>query len=134
MDFNDINITAESKKKEEVKSLKHSKKNDESQEEQSKHAIQPKYNIDETISRIINESGLPEGKQKFDPKKIHSMNLEFKDDYIDDDDPGFDTYVVNEENFVSSCQELASLNDFPERSIAPDTKHDMAFRERYRKE
>lgn len=62
------------------------------------------------------------------------MNPEFKDDYVDDDDPGFDTYVVNEENFVASCQELARLNDFPERAIAPDSKHDMAHRERVRKE
>jgi hypothetical protein len=35
------------------------------------------------------------------------MNIECIDDYEDDDDPGFDTYVVNEENFVASCEELA---------------------------
>ena len=62
------------------------------------------------------------------------MNPEFKDEYVDEDDPGFDTYVVNEENFVASCQELARLNDFPVRAIKPDTKHDMAFREKVRKE
>ena len=69
----------------------------------------------------------------YDHKALHKMNPEFLDEYIDEDDPGFDTYVVNEENFVASCQELAKLNDFPVRSIAPDTKHDMAHRERYRK-
>jgi hypothetical protein len=34
---------------------------------------------------------------------IHEMNKEFVEEYVDDDDPGFDTYVVNEENFVASC-------------------------------
>ena len=38
----------------------------------------------------------------------HPMNPEGIDEYMDDDDPGFDTYVVNEENFVASCRELAS--------------------------
>jgi hypothetical protein len=52
---------------------------------------------------------------------------------VDDDDPGFDMYVVNEENFVASCKELASLNNFPARAIKPDTKDQMAHRERYRK-
>ena len=61
------------------------------------------------------------------------MNPDAVDEYIDEDDPGFDTYVVNEENFVASCQELAKLNNFPVRAIQPDTKHDMAHRERYRK-
>jgi hypothetical protein len=42
-------------------------------------------------------------------------------------------YVVNEENFVASCKELASLNNFPARAITPDTKDQMAHRERYRK-
>mgnify|MGYP006932370774 FL=1 len=31
------------------------------------------------------------------------MNPDFDDEYVDEDDPGFDTYVVNEENFVASC-------------------------------
>ena len=31
------------------------------------------------------------------------MNPEFMDEYVDEDDPGFDTYVVNEENFVARC-------------------------------
>lgn len=38
----------------------------------------------------------------------HAMNKEGVDDYNDDDDPGFEIYVVNEENFVPSCKELAS--------------------------
>ena len=42
-------------------------------------------------------------------------------------------YVVNEENFVASCKELASLNNFPARAIKPDTKDQMAHRERYKK-
>ena len=70
----------------------------------------------------------------YDAKCLHTKNPEFVDEYVDEDDPGFDTYVVNEENFVASCQELARLNQFPERAIEPDTKHNMAFRERFRKE
>lgn len=35
---------------------------------------------------------------------------------------------------MASCQELARLNDFPTRAIEPDNKHDMALRERKRKE
>ena len=30
------------------------------------------------------------------------------DEYADDDDPGFEIYVVSEENFVASCKELAA--------------------------
>lgn len=70
----------------------------------------------------------------YDDKELHPFNPELKDDYVDEDDPGFDTYVVNEENFVASCQELAKINEFPVRAIKPDNKHDMAFRERSRKE
>jgi len=50
------------------------------------------------------------------------MNKEGVDDYADDDDPGFEIYVVNEENFVASCKELAEINNFPARAIRPDTK------------
>ncbi len=42
-------------------------------------------------------------------------------------------YVVNEENFIASCKELAQLNNFPQRGIKPDTKDQMVHRERYRK-
>jgi hypothetical protein len=56
-----------------------------------------------------------------DDSVLHTMNKEAIDDYIDDDDAGFDTYVVNEENFVASCQELAANNNFPARAIKPDT-------------
>ena len=61
------------------------------------------------------------------------MNREGVDEYQDDDDPGFDMYVVNEENFVESCKELAQINNFPPRAIKPDTKDQMVHREKYRK-
>jgi hypothetical protein len=54
--------------------------------------------------------------------EIQPMNKEQTDDYADDDDPGFEIYVVNEENFVASCKELADINAFPARAIKPDTK------------
>ena len=43
----------------------------------------------------------------FDPDMIHPINTEGLDEYEDDDDPGFDTFLVNEENFIASCEELA---------------------------
>jgi len=39
----------------------------------------------------------------YDTNALHPHNKEALDEYIDEDDPGFDTYVVNEENFVASC-------------------------------
>lgn len=69
----------------------------------------------------------------YSPEEVHVQNKEGVDEYVDDDDPGFDMYVVNEENFVASCKELASLNSFPQRAIKPDTKDQMVHRERYRK-
>jgi len=57
------------------------------------------------------------------------MNKEAVEEYMDDDDPGFDTYVVNEENFVASCRELADQNNFPARAIKSDTAEYMKFRE-----
>ena len=54
--------------------------------------------------------------------ELHIMNKEGVEEYVDDDDVGFDTYVVNEENFVASCRELASQNNFPARAINPDTQ------------
>ena len=61
------------------------------------------------------------------------MNPEGLDEYVDDDDPGFDTYVVNEENFVASCRELAAQNNFPARAIAPDSEDYAKKREDLRK-
>lgn len=84
------------------------------------------HDLDKVIKDILEEEGLKPCEMMYDPKNIHVMNQEFVDEYVDDDDPGFDTFVVQEENFVASCKELAKLNDFPKRAIQPDTKHDMA--------
>ncbi len=62
------------------------------------------------------------GSFVFSPDEVNVMNKEGIDEYADDDDPGFDMYVVNEENFVPSCKELAQLNNFPSRAIKPDTR------------
>ena len=43
----------------------------------------------------------------FDHDVMQPLNPECLDEYEDDDDPGFDTFVVNEENFIASCEELA---------------------------
>lgn len=91
------------------------------------------HDLDKALREIVDEEGLQPGKQMYEGAALQKMNPEAVDEYVDEDDPGFDTYVVNEENFVASCQELAKLNDFPKRAIAADTKHDMAHRERHRK-
>lgn len=63
----------------------------------------PEYDVDEAIKSVLAKENLPEGTMIYDPKAIHPMNPEFLDEFVDEDDPGFDTYVVNEENFVASC-------------------------------
>ena len=44
------------------------------------------------------------------------------DEYVDDDDPGFELYEIYEEYFESSCKELATRFNFPARSIKPGAK------------
>jgi|LauGreDrversion4_2_1035121.scaffolds.fasta_scaffold2802569_1 hypothetical protein len=62
------------------------------------------HDLDKAIKEILNEEGIvPDENLVYNPKLIHEMNKEFVEEYVDDDDPGFDTYVVNEENFVASC-------------------------------
>jgi hypothetical protein len=39
----------------------------------------------------------------FDPKSLAGV----EDEYDDDEDPGFDAFLVSEENFAESCEELA---------------------------
>ena len=57
---------------------------------------------DQEISYFQNKSSFV-----FDHELMQPLNAEQVDDYEDDDDPGFDTFVVNEENFIASCEELA---------------------------
>lgn len=68
----------------------------------------------------------------FEQDMLQPMNLEGLDEYEDDDDPGFDTFVVNEENFIASCEELADQYNFPKRAIAPDSTEQKTFREKKR--
>jgi len=53
----------------------------------------------------------------FDHDNLQPLNLEGVDEYEDDDDPGFDTFLVEEDNFVASCAELAQTYNFPARAI-----------------
>ena len=41
------------------------------------------------------------------------------DDYVDDDDPGFDLYEVAERDFVSVAKQLADKYGFPARGCVP---------------
>jgi hypothetical protein len=52
---------------------------------------------------LASENLEPRTTMIYDPKKIHPLNEEQEDEYADDDDPGYDTYVANEENFVACC-------------------------------
>lgn len=58
----------------------------------------------------------------FDHDNLQPLNLDGINEYEDDDDPGFDTYVVEEQNFVASCTELAETYKFPARAIQPDSE------------
>ena len=69
-----------------------------------------------------------------DSTDLHIMNKEGIEEYVDDDDVGFDVYVVNEQNFVASCEELAARNNFPARAIEPDTKEYQVAREKKRQQ
>lgn len=91
--------------------------------------------IDMSSSFFNGLGGLPNTSNSFvfAPEEVNLMNQEGLDEYVDDDDPGFDMYVVNEENFVASCKELATLNNFPARAIRADSKDQQAHRERYRR-
>ena len=129
-DIEQVNLNAANLEKEEAKG----EKEEDDSEELEPEAPKKPFDIDDVVKQIFESEGLQPGKVMYDMKVLHSKNPEFKDEYVDEDDPGFDTYVVNEENFVASCQELARLNDFPFRAIEPDTKHDMATRERHRRE
>lgn len=44
------------------------------------------------------------------------------DEYIDDEDPGFDLYEVDEKDFQKVCKKLAEKFNFPSRSCMPDKK------------
>ena len=62
--------------------------------------MQPDQNIDQTnVASFFDNSNT----FVFPPAEEHEMNKEHVDNYTDDDDPGFEIYVVNEENFVASC-------------------------------
>lgn len=80
------------------------------------------HSPDEGISFFNNSSFI------FDPASLDAE----QDEYDDDEDPGFDAFVVNEENFSDSCKELAKQYDFPTRAIKPDTVEDKKQRDRKR--
>ena len=44
------------------------------------------------------------------------------DEYIDDDDPGFDLYEVEEKDFPKVCKKLAEKYNFPQRACIADKK------------
>lgn len=44
------------------------------------------------------------------------------DEFVDDDDPGFDLYEVEEKDFTKVCKKLAEKFNFPLRSCAPEKK------------
>lgn len=44
------------------------------------------------------------------------------DEYVDDDDPGFDLYEVSERDFAKVAKQLADKYNFPVRAVAKDPK------------
>lgn len=52
-----------------------------------------------------------------------NLNIGDLDEYVDDDDPGFDLYECYQEYFKETCKKLSEQYDFPKRAIAkPKTK------------
>ena len=44
------------------------------------------------------------------------------DEYVDDDDPGFDLYEADEKDFPKVCKKLAEKFNFPQRACMIDNK------------
>jgi len=44
---------------------------------------------------------------------LDSRLTEGPDEYVDDDDAGFELFESDEKEFVSKCEKLAKLHDFP---------------------
>ena len=49
------------------------------------------------------------------------------DEYIDDDDAGYEVFEIREEKFEESCQELALKYNFPNRAIRKEPKLNQAL-------
>jgi hypothetical protein len=47
-----------------------------------------------------------------------NLNVGDLDEYVDDDDPGFDLYECYQEYFKETCKKLSEQYDFPKRAIA----------------
>ena len=47
-----------------------------------------------------------------------NINVGDLDEYVDDDDPGFDLYECYQEYFKETCKKLSEQYDFPKRAIA----------------
>jgi len=56
---------------------------------------------------------------------------ETPDEYIDEDDPGFDLYEIYEDYFENSCKELATRFGFPARSILAEPNYVEPKREEH---
>lgn len=52
----------------------------------------------------------------------NNANVPFVDEYVDDDDPGFDLYEVEEKDFGKVCKKLAEKYNFPLRACLPEKK------------
>jgi hypothetical protein len=46
-----------------------------------------------------------------------NTNMTMIDEYVDDDDPGFDLYECEQEFFKETCKKLSEQYDFPKRAI-----------------
>jgi len=74
------------------------------------------------IAGVEGNSSFMDGTSSLFPTEGNKETNEVIDEYVDDDDPGFELYEVYEEYFESSCKELATRFGFPARSIKPEPK------------
>ena len=79
-----------------------------------------------------NEDGEGEGGE--DCRGDNNILNDSLDEYVDDEDPGFDLYECEVEYFRDTCKKLSSQYGFPSRAIRKKTKEDKEKEEKDKKE
>ena len=86
MNIDDLTLDSKSLKNEHTKAEKEKKESKSKKDKDVGKSQSKVYDIDETINSIIEKSKLPKGKLIYDAKELHPFNLEFKEEYVDEDD------------------------------------------------
>ena len=82
--------------------------------------IHPQGNNDSSLFFQNSHSFMLSGLEEQHPTQI-------VDEYIDDDDPGFDVVEVEEKDFAKTCKKLAEKFNYPASVFLPDKKKGLFF-------